>query len=113
MEQSYTVAMRDYGVNWCRWYIRQNEDCTNCPIMECRFGTEIIEMHQDRTLGNMLPVRPLRVNDFLNKRQGYVWYQDDISVADNRLVGTFQFGTTGRKILKYPNMINDKQWNKS
>ena len=47
-------------------------------------------------------------NVFLNKLQGYVWCQDDISLADHRLVGPFQFGATGRKKLKYPNVINNK-----
>ena len=65
---------------------------------------------KDGTLGKMWPVIPIRANGFLNKRQGYVWYQDDISLAERRLVGPFQFETTGRKKLKYPNMIDKKQW---
>ena len=39
-----------------------------------------------------------------------MWYQDDISLADHNLVGPFQFGTSGRKKLKYPNMIDEKKW---
>ena len=66
------------------------------------------EMKQDGTLGKIFPVRPLRVNSFLQKYQTYVWYQYDFYLANNRLVGTFQFGTTGRKTLKYPNMINNQ-----
>ena len=46
----------------------------------------------------------------LKKLWGYVWYQDDVSLAEHRLVGPFQFGTTERKKLKYPNMIDEKQW---
>ena len=65
-------------------------------------------MQQDGTLGNMWPVRPLRVNGFLKKLQGYVWYQDDLSLADNKLVGKFQFATIGRNKLKYPNIIDNK-----
>ena len=67
-------------------------------------------MQQDGTLGIMWPVRPLQVNDFVKKHQGCVWYQDEISLAENSLVGPFQFGTTGRNKLKYPNIIDDKQW---
>ena len=29
---------------------------------------------------------------------------------EHRMVGPFQFGTAGRKILKYPNTIEEKQW---
>ena len=37
-------------------------------------------------------------------------YQVDISLADHRLVGTFQFSTTEGKKLKCPQMIDEKQW---
>ena len=54
-------------------------------------------MQQYGTLVNIWPVIQLGVNDFLKKRQSYVWYQDNIFLADNSLVGPFQFVTTGRK----------------
>ena len=73
------------------------------------FFSDIREIQKDDTLGKMWQVIPLWVNDFLRKIQGYVWYQDDISLAEHRLAGPFKFGTTGRKKLKYPNMIVDKQ----
>ena len=76
--------------------------------MECSFWPEIREIQQDVTLGNMWPVRQLIVNDFLKERQGCVWYQDEIYLAEHRLVGPFQFGTTGRNKSKYPNMIDNK-----
>ena len=61
-------------------------------------------------LGSMLTVRPSKVQNLLQKNQTYVWYQDDIYLDEHRLVGTFQFETTGRKKLKYPNMIDNKKW---
>ena len=70
---------------------------------------KIIEMQIDGTLGKIRPVRPLQVNDFLKKRHGYVWYQDDISLAKHKLVGPFKFGTTVRKKLKHPSMVENKQ----
>ena len=63
-------------------------------------------MKQDVTLGKMLPVRPLRVNDFLQKYQTYVWYQDESSLAEHRLVGPFQFGTTGINKLRHLDIID-------
>ena len=66
-------------------------------------------MQQDSTLRNMCPVRPLQVDEFLNKSQGCFWCQYDISLAEHRLVGPFQFLTTGSNKLKYPNMIDEKQ----
>ena len=67
-------------------------------------------MNQDVTLVNVFPVQPLRVNGFLQRYQKYVWYQYNISLAYNRLVGPFQSGTTVRNNLKDPNMIENKQW---
>ena len=42
----------------------------------------------------------------------YLWYHDDISLVDHRLVEPFQFGTTGRNKLKYPRIIEKNQWKK-
>ena len=56
-------------------------------------------MRQDGTLIIFLPVRPLRINGCLKRYQTYVWYQNYISLAENRLVGKIQFGITGRNIL--------------
>ena len=108
MVQSYPVNIRDYGVYRCWWYIRHLEDFTKRPIIKCCFWPEIREMHQDGTLGRMQPVIPLQVNDLFKERQGCVWYQDDISLAEDRLVGPFQIGTTVRNKLKYPSTIDNK-----
>ena len=67
-------------------------------------------MQQYGTLGNMWLVRPLRVDDFLKRLQGCVWYQDDISLIEHSLVGPLKFVTTGINKLKYPIMIDKKQW---
>ena len=67
-------------------------------------------MKQDGTLGKILPVRPLRLNGFLKRCQEYLWYQYDISLSEYMIFGPFQFGRTLRKKLKYPNIIEEKQW---
>ena len=46
----------------------------------------------------------------LKKRRGYVWYKYDIYLAEHSLDWKFQLRTTGRNILKYPNVIDYKQW---
>ena len=54
----------------------------------------------------MLPVIPLQVNDLLKKNQEFFWHHYEISLADHRLFGTFQFLTTEINKLKYTNMID-------
>ena len=50
-------------------------------------------------------MKPLNVNNLLYNIHTYVWFQDYISFLFHRLVGTFQFGTTGSKKTKQPNLI--------
>ena len=76
--------------------------------MECRFGEDIREIQQESTLEKKTVI-PLRVNSFLHKYQWYVWCHDDIFLVDHRLVGPFQFGATGIKKSKYPNIIEEYQ----
>ena len=67
-------------------------------------------MNQVGTIGEMFPLIPIKLHNLLQKNQTYMWYQVDISLEEYRLVGPFRFGKEGRKKLKYPNMINNKQW---
>ena len=53
----------------------------------------------------MLPVILSNAHNLLQNNNKYVWYQDDISLALYRMVGIFQFGTTGRNKLKFPNIF--------
>ena len=39
-----------------------------------------------------------------------MWYQDDIYLEEHSLLGILNFGATGRKKLKHPKMIEEKQW---
>ena len=45
----------------------------------------------------MLPVRPIKVHNLLQKNYTYVWYQYDLSLADNRLVGDSNLGQQEEK----------------
>ena len=70
--------------------------------MECIFLVDIIEIKYNCTLGIFLPLRPLRVNSFLQKYQEYVWYYDDFSLVDHRMLGPFHFGERKNKEIKLP-----------
>ena len=68
--------------------------------------------NQDEKIVNMLPVRPSKLKNILQRNQTYVWHQDDVYLADHRLIGPFQFGTIGRNKFKCPIIITKKQWTK-
>ena len=80
----------------------------------CHYEVPILAWNKNKESGrylvNMLPVRPIKVHNLLQKNQTYVWYQDDISLAKHRLVVPFQFETTRKNKLKYPNIVDKKQW---
>ena len=78
--------------------------------MVCCFWPEIIIRNQDGTIGKIYPVKPLKLNNLLKKNHICVWYQDEISLADNRLLRPFKTFTTGRNKIKYPNMVEDNHW---
>ena len=61
-------------------------------------------------IGKILTARPSNVHNLLQKKHTYIWYQGYISLAEHMLVGPFQFGTIGRHKLKYPNIIDNKNW---
>ena len=76
--------------------------------MDFHFWPEIRTKNQDGNFGKMFPVIPSKVHNIIQKNQTYVWYQDNISLAEHRLVELFQFGTTVGNKLKYPNIIDEK-----
>ena len=96
MDQSGPFFMSNYGLYHFQWNLRKHEYCKKYPTMACRFWTEIRTKNQGGTLVNILLVRPSKAQNLLPKNQTYVCYQDDISLAEHRLVVTFQFGKTGR-----------------
>ena len=56
MDQYDMVALRDYGVYLWRCYTRHHEECTQHWKTECCLWTDIREMEQDGTIGEMLHV---------------------------------------------------------
>ena len=40
----------------------------------------------------------------------FVWYQYDISLAGNNLVVMFHFGKPGGENIKYPNIVEEKNF---
>ena len=113
MHKSYPVTMRGYGVYHYQWYFIEYEYLTKHPTMRCQFCTETINNNQGVMLGNMLPIKPSSVHNLPQKNHTYVWYQDYISLEDHRLVVPLKFGKTGINQLKFPNIIEYKQWSSS
>ena len=110
MDQSQPVSVTKYGVYRWRWYVRQYDNCNKYTTMECHFWPEIRKKNQDGMLGKIFPARPIKVHKLLENIHIHVWYQYYIYLDEHSLVGPFQFGTTGRRNLKWPNMIKNKQW---
>ena len=56
----------------------------------------------------MVSIRPQRAHKIVRERPIYAWYQRKVNIAEDRLVGPFDFFTDGqgRKIYK----ITEEHW---
>ncbi len=89
LDRCSVTAMRDYGTYRCRWYVRHWDDARRYPIRECRFWPEIHKCDPDGTPGPIVPVKPFRVQRYLDTNPDHIWYQHDVCLSECRLAGPF------------------------
>jgi hypothetical protein len=75
--------------------------------MDCRFWPLIQELRADGNFGAIVMVRPNKVDKLLAKKP-YTrgWYQDKVNLAEDGIVGPFNFDTINGKA----NRITPKYW---
>ena len=59
-------------------------------------------------LVEILPVKPRKENNLQQKYHTYIWFQDDTTLTEHSLIGSFQFGMRETKKIKYPTVIEYK-----
>lgn len=110
-EETNPEKAKRTGLYHCRWFIRHFEDSKTRQIKECRYWPEIHEIIND-VLGAMVLVRPSRVNNMLQKRKlKYAWYQQEVNLTTELLVGPFNFQPT-TTTHREPFRISNARWNK-
>ena len=88
------------------WYIRHYKDAEEMKVSECRFWPEIHQVRADGELGPMKVVRPGKCSPAMLKRMKSEWYQQEINLFNECIVGPFDFTT----IDKHTHRIGDAVW---
>ena len=92
LDETDPLVAKDWGVYHVKWYIRHHEDAKSMLQCNCRFWPEIHEIIPDGGFGPLYPVSPHKVAKTLEKQGNrFGWYQLDINLAENGLVGPFDF----------------------
>ena len=79
----------------CRWYIGHPDDRAE-PQESQRYWPELRKVLQGGRLSKAMLTRPDRVRGFLAKNPAWAWCAGTIDLAENRLVGPFNFRLDGK-----------------
>ena len=91
LDESDTEVTDKFGVYLVKFYIRHHQDSTHKSICSCRYWPEIHKLQSDGEIGSIYPVAPKRVKNLLQARTNLYWYQDDVNLVTDALVGPFNF----------------------
>lgn len=81
------------GQYHCRWYFTHPGDAKTKWVRDCRFWPLIKELNEDEVMGMTVPTRPSKVDKLLaTKGYRYAWYQKEVNLAEDGMVGPFNFG---------------------
>ena len=110
LDETDPHAAKQVGRYHCKWYVRHVDDSREMATRNARFWPEI-HVIRDGVLAEMILVRPNKVATFLRDkgRQKYVWYQDEVSLAEDQLVGPFDF-KSGTQDQPRQNRVDSAQW---
>ena len=102
---SFTTAMHDYGVYRCRFWDKHLKDAETLPTTACRYWPEIRLVSPHGSLTTRTNIPPDSAKAHLRKSHGLqVWREEDINIADARLVGPFNF-----TLLRVPAIPNKRR----
>jgi hypothetical protein len=94
LDETNNRQARKIGEYHVRYYVRQFDDAKKKLVRNCRYWPLIREIKPDGYFGDIIVLRPSKVEETLRKKP-YTrgWYQGKVNLADNGLVGPFNFAT--------------------
>ena len=118
-KESNPHAMKTYGQYRMRWFIPNSTDTETLPTIDCQFWAEFRLLRADLSLGRRQAIiKPSKAEGRLRDSTTMVWPQDDVNLAEDRIVGPFNFekrrtpGSGRTKAGSYTNLIPEEAWNK-
>lgn len=111
LDETDPQSALQFGRYHCKWHVRHADDSLKVKTRFARFWPEI-HLVRDGVLAEMVPVRPNKVANLLGgKKTGsrYAWYCDEVDLAEDQLVGPFDFKTATLKDNRL-NLIDQACW---
>ena len=107
-ETSETQARR-MGTYHVKYYVRQEKDSRTRLVRNCRYWPLIRELKPDGSFGDLVIIRPDKVEETLVKKT-YTrgWYQDTVNLAEAGLIGPFNFSIIDKETYR----ISEDIWKK-
>ena len=89
-ENSDPDETKKSGKYLVRWFIRHPDDSKNKTLKECRYWPEVHSLRKDGSMGPIVPVRPAKIDGFLETRQhAFAAYEDKVDLLRDGIVGPF------------------------
>jgi hypothetical protein len=101
LDETNNRQARTVGEYHVRYYVRHFGDAKKRLVRNCRFWPLIRELKPDGSFGDIIVLRPNKVEETLKKKP-YTrgWYQDTMNLAEEGLVGPFNFSTLQRETYR-------------
>jgi hypothetical protein len=94
-----------------KYYVRNAADAKKRLVCNCRYWPLVYEVRHDGYFGQMISVRPSKVDEILqNKPETRGWYQMETNIAENGLIGPFNFTTHQDGKLTETHRIREAIW---
>jgi len=111
-------AMKTYGQYRMRWFIPNSTDAETLSTTDCQFWADFRTLQSDLSLGRQAIVKPSKAEGRLRDSTAMIWAQDDVNLAEDRIVGPFNFekrripGPGRTKTVSNTSFIPEATWNK-
>jgi len=97
---------REQGVYRLKWLVPHHQDAAKRRRCDCRFWPEIHEVTKNGTLSRMRFITPAKATREYVLQQGWAFYEWDVNLSTDLLVGPFELQVIGNE----PNRIPMTVW---
>jgi hypothetical protein len=107
LDKTNSREARKTGEYHLRYYVRHYADAKKRLVRNCRHWPLIREIKPDGRFGDIVVIRPNKVEETLVKKP-YTrgWYQGKVNLAEDGLIGPFNLSTTKEETYR----IDEEVW---
>ena len=109
MQESEERADINNGYYQVRFQMRHAQDSQTRTLRSCRYWPEVHRRQPDGTLGDIIMVRPGKVEKMLQQRHKYMTRQVELNLDKHIMVGPFDYAIPN-EYNNQANRIPDEVW---